>query len=361
MIATLTLNSSLDLSVRLGRIDYKDINRVREIQRDPGGKGINISRIIHRLKGETIALGFLGGWTGKKIKELLDDEGVPGDFVWTAGENRSNITIDLPEKAGQIKINEDGPRINKDEMGLLIRKISSLSYGDFLIMSGSVPRGVGEGIYFRMIRIAQRQGVKAVLDTDGEPLYLGLRAKPFLIKPNIYEAQRLLERIHNKPVRISTEADLLNAAHYLSKTGVEIVIISWGSRGIIVTSKGKFWRCRPPINSRVNSALPECLLSATTSRVNSATTSRVHSALPECLLSATTSIVHSATTRLKYTGVGAGDAVVAGFTYGLSRSERIENCIRWGIACGTAATLQKGTKLCKTKDVKRLLKKVKVT
>ena len=311
MIATLTLNPTLDLTVSLKKLDYNDINRVREIQKDPGGKGINISRIIHRLNGETVALGFLGGYTGKKIKKLLDEEGVPNNFTWISGENRSNITIDLIGKSRQIKINEDGPRINNDELNSLMKKISSLSTGDFLIMSGSIPRGIRKEVYFKIIHIAHQKGVKTVLDTDGEPLYLGLRAKPFLIKPNIYEAQRLLEKIHGRRVRISTETDLFNAANDLSKTGADIVIISYGPRGIIVTSDGKFWRSYPPI-------------------------------------------------KLKYAGVGAGDAVIAGFVYGFSMNKGIENCIRLGIVCGTAATLQKGTRLCRTKDVQRLLKKTKV-
>jgi len=312
MIATLTLNASLDLTVSLKKLDCKDINRIHEIQKDPGGKGINISRIIHRLKGKTVAFGFLGGYTGKKIKELLDEEGVPGNFVWISGENRSNITIDLPGKTGQVKINEAGPRINKVELEPLIKKIfSSLTCGDFLLISGSIPCGINDKIYSRIIRIAHRRGIKTVLDADGESLYLGVRAKPFLIKPNIYEAQRLLGRIRGRRVKISTEKDLLNAACDLSAAGPEIVIISWGPRGIIAASGGKFWRSYPPI-------------------------------------------------KLKYGGVGAGDAVVAGFTHGFSRGGDIKNGIRWGIACGTAATLQDGTKLCKAGDVKRLLKKVKI-
>lgn len=181
---------------------------------------------------------------------------------------------------------------------------------DIFVMSGSIPLGVKKDIYSKLIKIAHRKGIKTVLDTDGKPLYLGLKAKPFLIKPNIYETQRLLEKIHGRKVKILTESDLVSAARNLSKTA-KIVIISWGPRGIIVTSEGKFWRSRPPI-------------------------------------------------KLKYTGVGAGDAAVAGFVYGLSMNKGIEDCIRFGVACGTAATLQKGTRLCNAKDVLRLLKKIEI-
>jgi len=311
MIVTLTLNPSLDLTVRLKQIDYKDINRVREIQKDPGGKGINISRIISRLGGKTRIFGFLGGYTGKKIKELLDQEGVANNFIRISGENRSNITIDLPEESRQIKINEDGPRITGNEIEPLMDKLSDLSSRDFLIMSGSIPPGLPANLYAKIIGIMHRRGVKVALDADGEALYQGLKAGPYLIKPNVYEAQRLLYRLTGRKIIISSEDSFIDAAATLGKCGAEIVIISWGPKGIVVVRKDKFWRSYPPLN-------------------------------------------------LKYTGVGAGDAVVAGFVYALSKNNSIEECIRWGIACGTASALQKGTRLCRAVDVRNLLRKVVV-
>jgi len=311
MIATLTLNPSLDLTASLKKVDLRDINRVPEIQRDPGGKGINISRIIRRLKGSTVAYGFIGGDTGNKSCELLKKEGVRTDFVRIAGDNRSNISIEITGKRGQIKINEDGPSVKAGDFRKLFSKLSALTRRDCLIISGSIPAGTDEDIYARIIRLMRRTGTKTVLDSDGEPFFRGVKEKPFLIKPNIFEAERLLKRITGRVFRICSEEELAEAACILACHS-EIAIISWGARGIMAASKGRLWRLRPPV-------------------------------------------------RLKRSGVGSGDAVVAGFTHAYMNNKGIEESLRQGIACGTASSIRKGTALCRPADVSRLARKTTIT
>jgi 1-phosphofructokinase len=310
MIATLTLNPSLDLTVSLKKVDLRDINRVPGIQRDPGGKGINISRIIRRIKGNTVAYGFVGGCTGTKICELMKKEGVRTDFVRIAGDNRSNISIEVTGKCGQIKINEDGPSVKESDFRKLFLKLSALTRGDYLIISGSIPGGTDKNIYARIIRLMRRTGTKTALDSDGEPFFRGVKENPFLIKPNIFEAGRLLEKITGRVFKIYSEEDLAEAASILA-CQCEIAIISWGARGIIAASKSRLWRLRPPV-------------------------------------------------KLKRSGVGSGDAVIAGFMQAYSNNAGIEESLRQGIACGTASSIRKGTALCRPADVSRLAQKTTI-
>ena len=163
MIATVTLNPSLDKTVTVEELVIDEANRWTSLRRDPGGKGINVS---HELGGETIAYGFIGGIDGETLKHLLQQQGVPFDFTPIEGEIRSNFIITDLETRRQTRIDAPGPHISKDELGKLTDKITRIKpKPDFLVFAGSVPPGVPADIYRQLIEKAKKSGIKTVLDS----------------------------------------------------------------------------------------------------------------------------------------------------------------------------------------------------
>jgi len=306
MIATVTLNPSLDKTVSVEGLVVDEANRWTSLRRDPGGKGINVSRVIHELGGETIAYGFIGGFDGEALKHLLRQQGVPFDFTPIKGEIRSNFIITDSETRRQTRIDAPGPNISRDELRKLIDKITRIkSKPDFLVLAGSVPPGVPADIYRQLIEKAKENGIKTVLDSDNKWLKEGIKAKPNVIKPNVHEAEELLE------IQLRDEVSIIEAVKALVSKGIEVAAISRGKDGLIVATKEK-------------------VLKVTSPQVEVRST------------------------------VGAGDSAIAGLVLKLSQGHRIEKASQWAAAAGTAATFTPGTELCRREDVERLLPQVKV-
>ncbi|MGA7677218.1 MAG: 1-phosphofructokinase [Dehalococcoidia bacterium] len=306
MIATVTLNPSLDKTVSVEELVVDEANRWTSLRRDPGGKGINVSRVIHELGGETIAYGFIGGFDGEALKHLLRQQGVPFDFTPIKGEIRSNFIITDSETRRQTRIDAPGPNISRDELRKLIDKITRIkSKPDFLVLAGSVPPGVPADIYRQLIEKAKENGIKTVLDSDNKWLKEGIKAKPNVIKPNVHEAEELLE------IQLRDEVSIIEAVKALVSKGIEVAAISRGKDGLIVATKEK-------------------VLKVTSPQVEVRST------------------------------VGAGDSAIAGLVLKLSQGHRIEKASQWAAAAGTATTLTPGTELCRREDVERLLPQVKV-
>jgi 6-phosphofructokinase 2 len=306
MIATVTLNPSLDRTVTVEELVVDEANRWTSLRRDPGGKGINVSRVIHELGGETVAYGLIGGIDGEALKHLLKQHEVPFDFTSIKGEIRSNFIITDLKTRRQTRIDAPGPHISRDELGKLIDKITRIKpKPDFLVFAGSVPPGVPDDIYRQLIEEARKSGIKTVLDSDNKWLKEGIRAKPNVIKPNVHEAEELLE------VHLRDEAAIIEAVKALITKGIEVAAISRGKDGLIVANGEKILKVIPP-QVEVRST------------------------------------------------VGAGDSTIAGLVLKLSQGHGIEEASRWAAAAGTAATLTPGTELCRREDVERLLPQVKV-
>ncbi len=305
MIATITLNPALDKTVTVRKLVVDDVNRWVTLRRDPAGKGIDVSRVIHRLGGETIAYGFMGGHDGKAVENLLRREGVKFDFIPIRHETRTNIIITDLETYQQTRINAPGPRVSAQELGRFMNRMCRLhSRLDFLVISGSVPPGVPNDIYAQLIREAKSKGVKTVLDSDDEWMREGVKAKPYLIKPNVKETERLLG------VGLPAEEDIVHAALKLAGMGIAIVVISRGKDGLIATDGNKVFRVISP-------------------QVKAKSTT------------------------------GAGDSTVAGIVLKLSQGTSLEEACRFGAAAGTAAVLTPATELCRRRDVERLFPQVK--
>lgn len=306
MIATVTLNPALDQHVQVENLVLDDTNRWVSFKRQPGGKGINVSRVLRELGGETVAYGFIGGHAGDDIERLLKEEGVHTDFTRIKTEIRSNFIITDLKTHRQTRISAPGPRVTPGEFKKLLDRITGIKpRPQYIIFAGSVPPGVPYYIYRELIDRMKVLGIRTVLDAADMWLIEGIHARPDIIKPNVREAQTLLG------VELKTEDDIICAVKTIVGMGVGIAAISRGPDGMIIADGNVVLKVVPP-------------------QVEIMST------------------------------VGAGDSTVAGFVFKLSEGGSLEEASRLAVAAGTAATLTPGTELCHKEDVERLLPLVTV-
>ncbi len=194
MIATITLNPSLDRTITVHGLAVNEANRWKSMRVYAGGKGIDVSRAIHEMGGRTIAYGLIGGPAGRSVEILLDEEGVPYNFTPIEHETRTNFIITDTKTSTQTRIDAPGPRISKREAERFHRKTTQIRpRPDLMVVGGSVPPGFPPNIYYDIITEANEFGVRCILDSEGQWLEEGLKAEPYLIKPNVTEAEGLLK------------------------------------------------------------------------------------------------------------------------------------------------------------------------
>lgn len=228
MIRTVTLNPALDKTVEINNFNVGLVNRVLSIRLDAGGKGINVSKMVSTLGGKSTAFGFIAGRTGDYIKGCLDRSGIENDFVYTDGETRTNMKIIDSIQHANTDINEPGPNIPPEKIMELENKVfRGIDDKTVLVLSGSIPSGVPADIYRKWIEKARESGTRMILDCDGELLREGIKAAPYLIKPNIHELEGLLKR------NISGIDEMVSASRDILKMGVKIVVLSLGSQGAL--------------------------------------------------------------------------------------------------------------------------------
>ena len=205
MIYTLTLNPAIDRELTVEEIEYDKVLSAMEARVDLGGKGFNVSRMLMSLGTSSVAVGYVGGNTGRRLEDGLHDLGIASDFVWVESETRTNISIVTQVHDRYIKVNEKGPLVDEAKQAELLDKIDSIARaGDWWVLAGSLPPGVDESFYARIIKVlADRQAI-AILDTTGEALRLGCYEKPFLIKPNGEETQALTGLPVDTPEQVAT-------------------------------------------------------------------------------------------------------------------------------------------------------------
>ena len=307
MIATITLNPSLDRTVIVDGLKVNESNRWTSVHHYAGGKGIDVSRAIHEMGGQTIAYGFIGGDEGRTLEVKLDEEGVPFSFTPIEQETRVNFIISDTRASQQTIINAPGPHISKRELARFLKKLRGIYPSpELMVASGSVPPGVPFDIYYTIVQEAKSHRVRTILDSAGQWLEEGIKAKPYLIKPNIREAEELLK------TELSTEEAITKAVLNLIEMGVEIAVISRGEDGIIAATRdGMFKAVPPPVKVR--------------------------------------------------SAVGAGDCTIAGLALKLARGEPLIEACRLAVAMGTAAVLTPGTELAHRADVEKLLPQIKVS
>jgi 1-phosphofructokinase len=288
MIITVTLNPSLDRTLAVPHIVFDEVMRATSSQLDWGGKGFNVSRALQALGAESVAMGLVGGATGRMLEQGLDELGIHLDLVPIAGETRTNIVVTEAGAERYIKVNEPGPAVQTEELAAFLDRVRGrVCPGDHWVLSGSLPRGVAPDAYAQLIALVQGQGARALLDASGDALRLGCAARPYLVKPNAVEAEEITR------LEIRSDDDALRAAHLFLEYGVELVALSLGGGGLLLASRQEAVRVRPPwIQARVP--------------------------------------------------VGTGDALLAGLARALEHELPLTEMARWGVAAGTAAALQEG-------------------
>lgn len=286
-VYTLTLNPTLDRTLTVKEFVFDEMVRATSSQLDPSGKGFNVSRALKVLGSESIALGFLGGFTGQMIEQMLVNEGLTLDPVWVNGETRTATMVFCGER--YLKVNEAGPLISAERLAEMEAKIHHyLAPDQWWVLSGSLPPGAPIDIYAQLTSLLKAGGARVLLDASGESLRRGLAAQPDLVKPNTVEAADLV----GHPVE--TEADFQEAADAFLATGAKIVALSLGADGLLLATANERYRLRPPA---VNALNP----------------------------------------------IGAGDGLVGGLLYALVQGMPLERVARWGVANGTGAAMQAGT------------------
>jgi 6-phosphofructokinase 2 len=306
MIYTVTLNPALDRAIMVERLIDDDTTRILDETYYAAGKGIDVSRVIRELGGDSVALGLLGGYDGLHLEGLLINAGVMTDFTRISQETRTNIILNERVSGRQFVISAAGPEINAVEIGQFYQQILRIKDMDYLVMSGSLPRGVSPNLYGQLILAGKKKGAFIFLDADGAALKESIAYKPTGIKPNIHELRRLVGR------DLQEEADIIEACGQIRGMGIEYVLVSRGKEGLILSAEGY----------NIQAVAPPVEVEST---------------------------------------VGAGDSTVAGFILAHSRGEDLKECIRLACAAGTASAQTPGTELCHGSDVDKLLSKVEVS
>lgn len=278
MIYTVTLNPSIDFIVEVEHLQLGDLNRMKRDLKLPGGKGINVSRILSQLEAENTAMGFLGGFTGEFIRDFLAKGSIASDFVTISDDTRINVKL---KHGDETEINGLGPAITEEEAQALLDKLSHLKKDDILILSGSVPPSLGGDFYERLITICKETGAEFVIDTTGKALLSALKHKPLLVKPNHHELAELFG------VKIDTKEDLVKYGRKLLEEGAKHVLISMAGEGALFITEDKVYHANVPAGKVKNS-------------------------------------------------VGAGDSMIGGFVGTLALTGDVLQAFRMGVASGSA-------------------------
>lgn len=232
MIYTVTLNPALDKTVEIPGMALDTVNRITAMRTDPGGKGINVSKVIAKLGGDSVALALLGGGTGRAIADALEEMGLRCELQFVEGETRTNLKVVDPVNHTNTDLNEPGISVTPAVLdGLLDRLIGLIQPGDLVVLSGSLPKGAPGDTYYTWVARCKEAGAKVFLDADGALLAEGLRAAPDLVKPNQDELSRLVGH------PLETVEALADAAGALLADGVQKVVVSMGGKGALYVTR----------------------------------------------------------------------------------------------------------------------------
>ena len=299
MILTVTLNPCVDKSSNVQRIKPDSKLRCTELVNEPGGGGINVSKALKKLGAVSMALFPAGGNNGNMLCSLLDAEGIPFHAVDTQVETRENWIVNEIEKNDQYRFTFPGRQVQETTIHTLVDHIRSFA-PTYVVASGSLPPGLPDYFYGLIVKNATAVGARCIVDTSG-PALEALRGKgTYLIKPNISELSKLLQVDKLADDEVSTAAQQIITDGY-----AEMVAVSMGPQGAwLITKNEKHFAAAPQVEKRST--------------------------------------------------VGAGDSMVAGITYMLQQNCSLQQAIAFGVACGSAATMNEGTQLFKKEDAEKL-------
>ena len=302
MIYTVTLNPSIDYVIKVDKLTTGNINRVNEEHVYPGGKGINVTRILKSLDNDNIALGFVSGFTGDYIINSLQELNLKSDFIKVKqGFTRINVKVKSEE---ETEINGQGPKISEEELNQFYKVIDILVDGDILILSGSIPSCLDERLYESIMKKVEDRDIKVIVDATKNLLLNVLKYKPFLIKPNNHELAEMFN------VELNSTEDVVFYARKLKEMGAQNILISMGKDGaLLVTENDEVFASSVAKGEVVNS-------------------------------------------------VGAGDSMVAGFIAGYLKSNSYEEALRLGAASGGATAFS--SDLATREFIDKLVDEIKI-
>ena len=257
MILTVSCNPAIDKTYNTSNVMIGQINRMRDLVSIPGGKAVNVTKVLRQFDAHVTATGFVGGYTGEFIEEELRNMGVNTSFTYIRGLTRSNMNI-IGDDGYVTEILEPGPKILSFEREDFMDRFRELvKISEYVVLSGSLTEGLPEDLYAKLIKICNEHGAKAFLDASGEPLKRGIEAVPYCIKPN----RRELEYAVGK--KLSTEAEIIQAAYEYIKAGVVKVVVSMGDKGLLQITKTKVIKAVPPRIKKVNTVgCGDCVVAA---------------------------------------------------------------------------------------------------
>jgi len=303
MIITVTLNSAIDKTLSVPNFRLGRRHRTVEQTTMPGGKGVNVARVLKALGAPVIATGFAGGATGTRIVDQLTQLSVLSDFVRIREESRTNTAVIDPTTGEQTEINERGPAVTAQEVELFCDKLLYLARGaQICVFAGSLPRRVEPTLYADLIRELRKLGVTTIVDTDGDPLRQAVRAEPSVVSPNVLEAEELVGHEFND------DEDRLIAVREMTELGAREAIMTADDGGFaMVTEEGgsQLYRLRvDPLET--------------------------------------------------YSAVGSGDAFLAGYVAARYTGRPPAECLRFGVACGAESTQHIGAGVIDPREAERL-------
>ena len=299
-IITITFSPCIDKSTSIPVLIAEKKLKCSAPKLEPGGGGINVARAIKKLGGEATAIFPAGGYTGKFFNHLLEKENIPAVIIESAKETRENIIVLDKSSNNQYRFGMPGTELGENEWKQCLKAVEEIENAEFIIASGSLPPGVPQNIYTQIARIAKNNKAKFIVDTSGEALKQALDEGVYLIKPNLGELCTLAGK---KDLPIDEVKDI--AREIIAKGRCEVMVVSMGADGAML----------------VTNEIAQTI---------------------------------SAPNVIRKSTVGAGDCMVAGIVFYLSQGKSLVESAQYGVACGTAATMNSGTELCRKKDADKL-------
>lgn len=301
MIYTVTVNPSIDYIVQLEELTLGEVNRMDYSNMLPGGKGINVSRILGELGVDSEAWGFLGGFTGQFVDEALQKVGLKTNFTKIAADTRINVKIKAQE---ETEVNGQGPTISEAEVAAFTAQFDKLAEDDVVIFAGSLVPSLDESFYFDLIKLIRSKGAQFVIDTTGESLMKTLEQQPLVVKPNNHELAELFG------VKFDGIDDIVKYGRKLLDLGAQNVLISMAGDGGLMITKDKVYRSLAPKGTVVNS-------------------------------------------------VGAGDSMIGGFVGTYAKTKDPMEAFRYGLACGSATAFSED--LANRAKIDEILPQIEIT
>lgn len=306
MITVITFNPAIDRFYKVDKFEKGFVHRANFVNPTPGGKGINVAKVLKKLGNNPTCLGFLGGYNGEYIKEKIKNIGIVDEFTKIDGETRICLNI-VDENKTSTEVLEKGPSVTSEDIESFEKKLREvLKDTKILIASGSLIEGLPIDYYKKLGYICRENNVKFILDASSKVLELALDENVYLIKPNNDELKALTQ------IEINSKEDAINAGKILLKKGVENICISMGKDGMILLNSDSIYNVEIPGIDIVNT-------------------------------------------------VGSGDASIAGFAHGLINGYEIEDCLRLSNACGMSNALYIDTGRVEVDDIKVFTNEMKVS